>query len=177
MKLQWEDMVNRSTVTLAALVLMLGILLAARAFIPQQVIPVAQQVQTDQTEQETVLTETGQEDFFVDFRKQREQARAEEIAMLEEIIGRVGAPEESVKEADARKIELTRAMEQERMLEKLLDAKGFEDAAAFVLDKSLTVAVKKAELSREDTAKIMELALRCTGLESDRIKIVPVAAQ
>ena len=177
MKLQWEDLVNRSTVTLAALVLMLGILLAARAFIPQQAMPVTQQVKSDLSDQETVLQETSVADFFVDFRKQREQARTEEIAMLEEIIERVSAPEESVKEADARKIELTRVMEQERMLEKLLVAKGFEDAAAFILDKSLTVAVKKAELSREDTAKIMELALRCTGLEADRIKIVPVSVE
>ena len=38
-----ERIFNRSTVTLAALVLLLGVLLAARALSPQQSLPVAQQ--------------------------------------------------------------------------------------------------------------------------------------
>ena len=66
---------------------------------------------------------------------------------------------------------------EERMMEKLLVAKGFEDAAAFVMEDSLTVAVKKAELTQEDTSKILDLALRCTGLEAQNIKIVPVAPE
>ena len=176
MKLRFEDMVNRSTVTLASLVLLLGILLAARAMAPQQAQPASQNVQPD-TEKTAVLQENETGDFFRDFRLQREQTRADEIALLNEIIDRPNAPEDSIKEADLRKVELTRATEQERMMEKMLVAKGFEDAAAFVMEDSLTLAVKKAELTQEDTAKILELALRCTGLEAQNIKIVPVAPE
>lgn len=174
MKLRFEDMVNRSTVTLASLVLLLGILLAARAMAPQSAQTVSQIIESEQTE--TIAQETTG-DFFKDFRAQRKQARADEIDLLNEIIDRENAPQESVVAADQRKIELTRATEQERMMEKMLIAKGFEDAAAFVMEESVTIAVKKAELSQEDSAKILELALRCTGLDAQNIKIIPVAPE
>lgn len=176
MKLRWEDMVNRSTVTLASLVLLLGVLLAARAMLPQQAAPVSQNVSSDPI-QDAEETSQPASDFFDDFRAQRKQARADEIALLDSIINREGAPEESVKEADARKIEITRIAEQERILEKMLIAKGFEDAAAFLMEESLTVAVKKAELDQKDTAKILELALRCTGLDEKSVKIIPVSPE
>lgn len=98
--------------------------------------------------------ETG--DFFRDFRAQRETARADEIALLDEIVHREGAPEESVREADARRIELTRQTEQERAIETQLVAKGFEDAAAFVQEGTVTIVVKRDRLSDEDTAQILE---------------------
>lgn len=176
MKIRWEDMLNRSTVTLAALVLLLGVLLVARAMTPQQVQPTAvQSVVASAPDAQDAQAEQTTGDFFKDFRAQREQARADEIALLDSIVDRKDAPQESVHEADARRIELTRAMEQERMLEKMLIAKGFEDAAAFVLEDNVTIAVKKAALEEQDTAKILELALRCTGQDADQIKIIPVA--
>ena len=117
----------------------------------------------------------GTGDFFKDFRAQRETARADEIALLDGIVNRQGAPEESVREADARKIDLTRYTEQERAIEKLLVAKGFEDAAAFVQEDTVSIAVKKEKLSEEDTAKILELAMRQTDQPAENIKIIPVA--
>lgn len=174
-----ERIFNRSTVTLAALVLLLGVLLAARALSPQQSLPVAQQSvqipKDDSSVEELQKTTETTGDFFKDFRAQREQARADEIVLLDSIVQRQGAPEESVREADKRKIELTHATEQERMIEKMLIAKGFEDAAAFVTEDIVSIAVKKAELSDNDTAKILELALSYTDQQAENIKIIPVS--
>lgn len=117
--------------------------------------------------------ETG--DFFRDFRAQRETARADEIALLDEIVHREGAPEESVREADARRIELTRQTEQERAIETQLVAKGFEDAAAFVQEGTVTIVVKRDRLSDEDTAQILEIAMRQTEQEAGNVKIIPAA--
>ena len=83
------------------------------------------------------------------------------------------APEDSVKKADERRIELTRFTEQERAIEKLLVAKGFEDAAAFVQEGTATIVVKKEKLTDEEIARILEMAMRQTGQEASNIKIIP----
>ena len=66
----------------------------------------------------------GDRRLFPRLPRQRETARADEIALLDEIVHREGAPEESVREADARRIELTRQTEQERAIETQLVAKA-----------------------------------------------------
>ena len=173
--MKWQDVLNRSTATLAMLVLMLGLLLAMRVLLPEDQETAA--VSGDAVMTAAVSTQSTPEDFFRDFRAQREQARTDELAMLDEIISRENAPEESVKEADARRVEITRAMEQERMMEKLLIVKGFEDAAAFVAEDIVTIVIRQAELSEQENAKIMELALRHTDLPAEKIKIIPYVQQ
>ena len=154
---------NRTTVTLAAMVLLLGLGLVTRTLAANQPEPASAEAASVLAAQE----ETG--DFFRDFRAQRETARADEI------VHREGAPEESVREADARRIELTRQTEQERAIETQLVAKGFEDAAAFVQEGTVTIVVKRDRLSDEDTAQILEIAMRQTEQEAGNVKIIPVA--
>ena len=154
---------NRTTVTLAAMVLLLGLGLVTRTLAANQPEPASAEAASVLAAQE----ETG--DFF------RETARADEIALLDEIVHREGAPEESVREADARRIELTRQTEQERAIETQLVAKGFEDAAAFVQEGTVTIVVKRDRLSDEDTAQILEIAMRQTEQEAGNVKIIPVA--
>ena len=160
---------NRTTVTLAAMVLLLGLGLVTRTLAAKQPEPASAEAASVLAAQE----ETG--DFFRDFRAQRETARADEIVLLDEIVHREGAPEESVREADARRIELTRQTEQERAIETQLVAKGFEDAAAFVQEGTVTIVVKRDRLSDEDTAQILEIAMRQTEQEAGNVKIIPVA--
>lgn len=160
---------NRTTVTLAAMVLLLGLGLVTRTLAANQPEPASAEAASALAAQE----ETG--DFFRDFRAQRETARVDEIALLDEIVHREGAPEESVREADARRIELTRQTEQERAIETQLVAKGFEDAAAFVQEGTVTIVVKRDRLSDEDTAQILEIAMRQTEQEAGNVKIIPVA--
>ena len=160
---------NRTTVTLAAMVLLLGLGLVTRTLAANQPEPASAEAASVLAAQE----ETG--DFFRDFRAQRETARADEIALLDEIVHRESAPEESVREADARRIELTRQTEQERAIETQLVAKGFEDAAAFVQEGTVTIVVKRDRLSDEDTAQILEITMRQTEQEAGNVKIIPVA--
>lgn len=162
---------NRTTVTLAAMVLLLGLGLIAQSLAAKQPTPAAAEAASANAL--AAQEETG--DFFRDFRAQRETARADEIALLDEIVHREGAPGESVREADARRIELTRQTEQERAIETQLVAKGFEDAAAFVQEGTVTIVVKRDRLSDEDTAQILEIAMRQTEQEAGNVKIIPVA--
>ena len=164
---------SRSTVTLAALVLLFAVALGIRFFSgkTEPVVSVQKESTTQAAEEAQSAAQTG--DFFKDFRAQRETARADEIALLDSIVQRENAPEDSVKKADERRIELTRFTEQERAIEKLLVAKGFEDAAAFVQEGTATIVVKKEKLTDEESARILEMAMRQTGQEASNIKIIP----
>lgn len=164
---------SRSTVTLAALALLFAVAFGIRLFSgnTEQVVSIQKESAAPAAEEAQSAAQTG--DFFKDFRAQRETARADEMALLDSIVQRENAPEDSVKKADERRIELTRFTEQERAIEKLLVAKGFEDAAAFVQEGTATIVVKKEKLTDEEIARILEMAMRQTGQEASNIKIIP----
>ena len=164
---------SRSTVTLAALALLFAVAFGIRLFSgnTEPVVSIQKESAAPAAEEAQSASQTG--DFFKDFRAQRETARADEIALLDSIVQRENAPEDSVKKADERRIELTRLTEQERAIEKLLVAKGFEDAAAFVQEGTATIVVKKEKLTDEEIARILEMAMRQTGQEASNIKIIP----
>lgn len=164
---------RRSTVTLAALALLFAVAFGIRLFSgnTEPVVSIQKESAAPAAEEAQSAAQTG--DFFKDFRAQRETARADEIALLDSIVQRKNAPEDSVKKADERRIELTRFTEQERAIEKLLVAKGFEDAAAFVQEGAATIVVKKEKLADEEIARILEMAMRQTGQEASNIKIIP----
>lgn len=164
---------SRSTVTLAALALLFAVAFGIRLFSgnTEPVVSIQKESAAPAAEEAQSAAQTG--NFFKDFRVQRETARANEIALLDSIVQRENAPEDSVKKADERRIELTRFTEQERAIEKLLVAKGFEDAAAFVQEGTATIVVKKEKLTDEEIARILEMAMRQTGQEASNIKIIP----
>lgn len=164
---------SRSTVTLAALALLFAVAFGIRLFSgnTEPVVSIQKESAAPAAEEAQSASQTG--DFFKDFRAQRETARADEIVLLDSIVQRENAPEDSVKKADERRIELTRFTEQERAIEKLLVAKGFEDAAAFVQEGTATIVVKKEKLTDEEIARILEMAMRQTGQEASNIKIIP----
>ncbi len=164
---------SRSTVTLAALALLFAVAFGIRLFLgnTEPVVSIQKESAAPAAEEAQSASQTG--DFFKDFRAQRETARADEMALLDSIVQRENAPEDSVKKADERRIELTRFTEQERAIEKLLVAKGFEDAAAFVQEGTATIVVKKEKLTDEEIARILEMAMRQTGQEASNIKIIP----
>lgn len=164
---------SRSTVTLAALALLFAVAFGIHLFSgnTEPVVSIQKESAAPAAEEAQSAAQTG--DFFKDFRAQRETARADEIALLDSIVQRENAPEDSVKKADERRIELTRFTEQERAIEKLLVAKGFEDAAAFVQEGTATIVVKKEKLTDEEIARILEMAMRQTGQEASNIKIIP----
>lgn len=164
---------SRSTVTLAALALLFAVAFGIRLFSGNTEPVVSIQKESAAPAAEEAQSASQTRDFFKDFRAQRETARADEIALLDSIVQRENAPEDSVKKADERRIELTRFTEQERAIEKLLVAKGFEDAAAFVQEGTATIVVKKEKLTDEEIARILEMAMRQTGQEASNIKIIP----
>ncbi|MCL2545325.1 MAG: SpoIIIAH-like family protein [Clostridia bacterium] len=113
------------------------------------------------------------ENSFSAYREQRSASRAQEIRMLDEMIGDNRGSGASAEEARGQKLALVRSMEQETALEGLLKAKGFEDALVSSRPGSVSVVIKRESLTEAEAVQIMELAMRETGEEARNIKIIP----
>lgn len=111
--------------------------------------------------------------FFSDFRVQRDSVRNQEIAYLNEIITDESSDKDSLKDAQDQKIEITRVMEQEMLIEGMIKAKGFEDAVVTIHNGSVNVVVKQAEITSAQAAQILDIVSRETGESADNIKIIP----
>lgn len=108
------------------------------------------------------------------FRTERQQLRQMQLSQLNEIVYAENSSEEIVARARARQMELMEWAEQEQSIESVLRARGFEDALATVHAGSVNVLVRADALNREQTAVILELAMRETGVSGGNVKIIPV---
>ena len=86
------------------------------------------------------------EDYFNDYRANRQSVRETEVSYLDSIITNENSDMETVKDAQNQKIEIVRIMEAELKIEGLLAASGFEDAIVTVQQGSVNVVIKAQEI-------------------------------
>ena len=114
------------------------------------------------------------EDPLQSFRLEREQLRAREEAQLNQIIYSAGAGEDAA-QARQRLMDMLSRAEEESTLEGILLARGFEDAVVNVSAHSADVLLRRdSPLTQRESAVILELVMRQTGLAGGNVKIVPV---
>ncbi|MBQ8109739.1 MAG: SpoIIIAH-like family protein [Clostridia bacterium] len=121
-----------------------------------------------------VVAEQTQQDPISRFRLERQQLRARQEAQLNEIIYSSQSAPEIVANAQRRLMELLQCAEQELTLEGVLEARGFEGALVTVHENSANVLLRGQTLTQRQTAVILELVLRETGLTAGSVKIIPV---
>jgi len=114
------------------------------------------------------------EDPIDRFRLEREQLRARQEAQLNEIIHDSRTDAQTVAVAQRQLSDLIQRAEKEVTLEGVLQARGFEDALVTVSDHSANVLIRRETLAQRETAVILELVLRETGLTGGNVKIIPV---
>ncbi|MDR3050656.1 MAG: SpoIIIAH-like family protein [Oscillospiraceae bacterium] len=110
---------------------------------------------------------------FADYRNERGATRAQEIAMLDEMIADKAAGDDMANQAREQKLAFVRALEQEASLEGLLKARGYEDALVSVQPGAVTVVVKRESLTSAEATQILDMAARETGSQARDIKIIP----
>lgn len=118
-------------------------------------------------------TQKTGDDFFVEYRIEREQTRSRQLELLQEIVANPNSTSESKQEAQNQVIKTTRQLGLEMQLENLIKAKGYQDAVLVMQNESTTVVVQKKELEETDIAKIADLVSRHTGLDLSQITIIP----
>lgn len=154
-------------IRLAALIAAAGLLAAAGVMTFRQPSPptAAAAAQSQQIAAEA-------SDPLTAFRTEREQLRQKQRAELNDIIHSAATDAATLALAQRQLLQLMESETAEATLEGLLSARGFDGALASVNGGAVYIMTRKNPLTRRDSAIILDLALRETGVTAGNVKIV-----
>ncbi len=122
-------------------------------------------------EERSAIDETG-EDFFVEYRLERERTRGQQVEWLREVINNADSATETRQKAQEHLMAISHFMTKEVELENLIRAKGYKDAAVLVDERAVTVIVAADGMSSAETTGIADLVSRGTGVEAQKVVII-----
>ncbi len=111
------------------------------------------------------------EEFFVEYRLERERVRSREIDLLQQMINNPNTTAESKREAEQKLLRLKDTMELELSVENSLVALGYNHAIMFFQNGNANVVVNAEALTREERAKIAEIVSKTAGIERYQVSI------
>ena len=111
--------------------------------------------------------------YFVQAKLDREQSRAKQKDMLNEMLNNEKATSEQKNEATTAMLQIQKRIEKENAAEDLLKAKGFSEVYVRIDDDTVDVVVDKEKLTDTEIAQIEDTIKRKTGLPADKIRITP----
>ena len=116
-----------------------------------------------------------QADPLTRFRTEREQLRARQAAELNDIIHGEGTDAQTRALAQKQLMDLYASQSAEVTLEGILQARGFEHALVSVEGGYVNVLLRRREgVTQRESAVILELVMRETGVTGGNVKIIPV---
>lgn len=108
--------------------------------------------------------------YFGEVRATINMDRSEVLSMLTDVIKETpDGPEKN--NATEQKLKIIDYMNKEKVIENLIENKGFPEALVLITDSSVNVTVNKQELTKTDVAKICDIVMRETGKSADQIVI------
>ncbi len=122
----------------------------------------------------TVVESQTSKDPILQFTEERIKVREIEQRELKQIMEDADADASLKAQAGQRLLSLLSCIEQETTIEGVLRIRGFRDPVASVHQDSANVIVRAAMLTREQSAQVLELVARETGLTGGSIKIIPI---
>jgi len=120
----------------------------------------------------TPVAKNLENDFFIDYKLERDRLRGQEADYLRELINNPNASSESKEKAQQDLIALSQKVEKEMIVENLIKAKGFEDAVIFFSDDHVNIVIKTDGLLQKDIAQITDEVTKTTGISVDKITII-----
>jgi stage III sporulation protein AH len=109
--------------------------------------------------------------FFVEYRLERERVRSREIDVLQQMINNPNVTNESKIEAENKLLKLQGVMELELLVENAIRAQNFDNVILIMQEDGAMVIVNADELSSEEILLIADIAAQSTGLRNSQIKI------
>ncbi|MEA4816474.1 MAG: SpoIIIAH-like family protein [Lachnospiraceae bacterium] len=110
-------------------------------------------------------------EYFVQAKLDREQERAKEKDILTEMINNKNVEKEQKVNCAESMLELQKRIEKEAAAEAMIKAKGFKEAYVRIDDNTVDVVIDKESLTEAETAQIMDIVKRKTGIANDKIRI------
>lgn len=111
---------------------------------------------------------TGQ-DYFVNYRLERDKFRQETKEMLSVLLD--SRMEQTQLQAQQKWLALSQSIKLEGETESVLKMKGFDDVVANVNSDSVNVMILTSSLTPEQVALIQDVVIRVTGVRIDKIYI------
>ena len=116
--------------------------------------------------------------YFTTYRTERNNTRSEEFVQLDSVISAYEVGSDEYDAAVARKQELVEAMEDELVMESIIKALGFSDAAvAFGDNNNINVFINSDELTSASVTKIFYALEVEHNIRNGNIIIMPVYAE
>jgi stage III sporulation protein AH len=135
--------------------------------------------QTVKTQQQTdllpVMPDLTREEFFVECRLDRDRVRSEQVETLKEIAAQPDSSSEVRDSAQKDLMQLTENISKETELEKLVMARGYNDAAVMILPNSATVVVQVRSLPPSEVDQIRTLVSKTVGIDAGGVFVIPKA--
>ena len=118
-----------------------------------------------------VVNKSMENSYFVQAKLDREQARAKQKEILDEMINNKNLSESKKTECVDNKIEIQKRIEKESAAESLLESKGFDETYVRIDDETVDVVIDKEMLSDAEVAQIEDIVKRKTGFKANQIRI------
>jgi len=118
------------------------------------------------------VSHSGEKDFFAAFRLEREEARAETLEILEDLIENPNTDEGIKQQAQEKILALTGRMEKEKEIENLIRARGYQESLAFLHDDTVDIIIQTEGLERDDVARVGDIVSKATGFNFADITII-----
>ena len=112
--------------------------------------------------------------FFIQAKLNREQARGGQMASLTDMINNNQIAQEQRAEKASQMADLLSRIEREAATEALIESKGFAEVYVRISDHAVDIVVDRAQLTDQEVAQIVDVALRKTGMALDQIFISPL---
>ncbi|MCL4522249.1 MAG: SpoIIIAH-like family protein [Firmicutes bacterium] len=118
-------------------------------------------------------TVTSLENYFVNYRMQRDQMMSREVATIENLLKEPGLSRQAKDQAASTLVRDQQELKQEMDVEGLLSARGFPLSAVTISDSRVDVIIGGSNLSQEDVARIADTVNRVTNLPPENVVILP----
>lgn len=117
----------------------------------------------------------SKDNFFTEYRIERERTRSEQIEILREIVSNPNSSAQLRQEAQRKLIGISDNLEKESKIENTLIAKGFRDAIVVIQQEAVMVIIPSNGFRQDEIARIADIVVKIVGCELEDVVIVPKA--
>lgn len=160
--------VIRFAAFVAVLAVLLGYVVYHRTAVDQS--PVAKAKVTRTSAQTSV---SSLENYFVNYRLQRDQMMSKEVATIENLLKEPGLSTAAKDSATATLVRDQQELKQETDIEGLLSARGFPLSAATISGNRVDIVVGAQTLTETEVARIADTVVDVTNLPPENVVIMP----
>ena len=140
-------------------------------------VPVAGQISQAQSDNAVFVNTSNDSSFFIQSRLNREQARSSQMASLTDMINNDNIAQEQRSDKATQLAGLISRIERETATEALIEAKGFAEVYVRIGDAAVDIVVDRPQLTDQEVAQIVDVAMRKTGMAMEQIFISPLRQQ